>query len=89
MDMVEEHYHLMNLQPELEGIDREDSGMGEDMMVEVEVVGREPDGMVLVRHWTGEASATSLEVGGACEIGVFKRSTHICKSGLQLLFAMT
>jgi hypothetical protein len=31
----------------LEGIDRE------DMMVEVEVVKREYDGVVLMRHWTG------------------------------------
>jgi hypothetical protein len=44
-------------------MDREDSGMGEDMTVELEVVEREPEGMVLTRHWTGEASTSSLGVG--------------------------
>jgi streptomycin 6-kinase len=57
MDMVEEHYHPMNHRPEVEGMDMEDRGMGEDMMVEVEVVEREPEGMVLVRHWTGNGAA--------------------------------
>jgi hypothetical protein len=57
MDTVEEHYHPMNHRPEVEGMDREDSGMGEDMTVEVEVVGRELEGVVLVRHWTSGASA--------------------------------
>jgi hypothetical protein len=33
---------------------REDSGMGEDMTVEVEVVEREYEGVVLVRHWTSD-----------------------------------
>jgi hypothetical protein len=28
MDMVEENYHPMNDQPEVKGIDREDSDMG-------------------------------------------------------------
>jgi hypothetical protein len=74
----------MNHQPEVEGMDREDSGMGKDVTVEVEVVEREPKGMVLARQWTGEASTSSLGVGGACEIRVFKRSHHICKSELQL-----
>jgi hypothetical protein len=51
MNMVKEHYHSMNNQrPELEGIDREDSDMGEDMTVEAEVVEREYEGMVLMRH---------------------------------------
>jgi hypothetical protein len=31
-------------------MDREDSGMVEDMIVEMEVVGREPEGVVLARH---------------------------------------
>jgi hypothetical protein len=88
MDTVEEHYHSINHRPEVEGMDREDSGMGENMIVELEVVERDPEGMVLVRHWTGEASMSSSGVGGAYEIGVFRRSTHVCKSGLQLLFAM-
>jgi hypothetical protein len=47
MDMVDEHYHPMNHPLEVEGINREDSGMGEDMMVELEVVEREPEGVVL------------------------------------------
>jgi hypothetical protein len=50
MDMVEEHYHLMNHRSEVKGMDRGDNGMGEDMTVEV--VEREHEGVVLVRHWT-------------------------------------
>jgi hypothetical protein len=45
MDTVEEHYH-----PEVDGMDRKDSGMGEDMTVEVEMIEREHEGMMLVRH---------------------------------------
>jgi hypothetical protein len=48
MDMVKEH--PSNHRPEVEGIDREDTDMGEDMTVEVEVVEREHEGVVLVRH---------------------------------------
>jgi hypothetical protein len=84
MDTVEEHFHPMNHRPEVEGMDTVDTGMGEDRAIELEVVEREPEGVVLVRHWTGEASVNSSGVGGACEIRVFKRSTHVCKSGLQL-----
>jgi hypothetical protein len=50
MDMVGEYYHPMNHRPQVEGMYREDSGMGEDMTVEVEVVEREHDGVVLARH---------------------------------------
>jgi hypothetical protein len=59
--------------------------MGEDMMVEVKVVEREREGVVLTRHWTGDELVGAR---GACEIGVFNRSHHICVSGLQL-FGMT
>jgi hypothetical protein len=58
------------------------------MAVELEVIEREPEGMVLVRHWIDDGAVSSSGVGGACEIGVFRRSTHVCKPGLQLLFAM-
>jgi hypothetical protein len=47
---VEEYYHPMNHQAELEGMDREDSDMRENITVEVEVVGREPDDVMLTRH---------------------------------------
>jgi hypothetical protein len=56
IDMVDEHYHPMNHRLEVEGIDREDSSMRKDMMVEVEVVGREPEGVVLARHWNGDGA---------------------------------
>jgi hypothetical protein len=52
--MMEEHYHPMNHRPKVEGMNREDSCMEEDMTVEMEVVGREPEGVVLVRHWIGD-----------------------------------
>jgi hypothetical protein len=38
----------------VEGIDREDIDMMEDMTVEVEVIEREHESVVLVRHWTGD-----------------------------------
>jgi hypothetical protein len=57
MDTVEEHFHSMNHRPEVEGIDTVDTGMGEDRTAEMEVVEREPDGVVLVRHWTGDGAA--------------------------------
>jgi hypothetical protein len=84
MDMVEEHFHPMNHRSEVESMDTADTAMWEDRATELEVVEREPEGVVLVRYWTGEASPNSLRVGGACKTGVFKRSTHICNSGLQL-----
>jgi hypothetical protein len=40
MDMVAKHYHPMNHRPEVEDIDREDSDIGENMTVEMEVVQR-------------------------------------------------
>jgi hypothetical protein len=38
----------------VESIDREDIDMAEDMIVEVEVVERKHEGVVLVRHWIGD-----------------------------------
>jgi hypothetical protein len=48
-DMVGEH--LSNHQSEVEGIDREDIDM-----VEVDVVEREHEGVVLARHWIGDGA---------------------------------
>jgi hypothetical protein len=48
--------HPSNHRPEVEVIDRDDTGMGEDMMVEVEVVEREHEGMVFAMHWTGDGA---------------------------------
>jgi hypothetical protein len=56
MDMVEEYYHLMNHRSYVESMDREDSCMGEDITVEVEVVEREHEGVVLTRHWTNDGA---------------------------------
>jgi hypothetical protein len=50
MDTVEEHFHPINHQPEVEGMDMVDTGMGEDRAAELEVVDREPEGVVLTRH---------------------------------------
>jgi hypothetical protein len=84
MDTVEEYFHLMNYRPKVEGMDTMDTGMWENRSPELEVVKKEPDGVVLVRHWTGEASLNSSVVEGACKIGVFKRLTNVCKFRLQL-----
>jgi hypothetical protein len=56
MDMVKNHLHPMNHRPEVEGMDTVDTGMGEDIAVELEVVEREPEGVVLVRHWTDDGA---------------------------------
>jgi hypothetical protein len=53
MDIVEER--PSNHRSEVESIDREDSNMREDMTVEVEVVERH-EGIMLVRHWTGDGA---------------------------------
>jgi hypothetical protein len=40
MDTVEEPEHPMNHRPKVDGMDREDNAMREDMMIEVNVVER-------------------------------------------------
>jgi hypothetical protein len=52
VDMVEER--PSNHRPVVESINREDSDMGEDTTVEVDVVEREHEGVVLARHWTDD-----------------------------------
>jgi hypothetical protein len=54
MDMVEEHYHSMSHRPEMEDIDGEDRDMREDMTIEVEVIEREHEDVMLVKHWTSD-----------------------------------
>jgi hypothetical protein len=56
MDTVEEHFHLMNQQQEVEGMDTVNTDMGEDRAAELEVVGREPEGTVLMRHWISDGA---------------------------------
>jgi hypothetical protein len=57
MDTVEEQFHSMNHGPKVEGMDTVDTGMEENRWAELEVAEREPKGMVLVRHWTGDGAA--------------------------------
>jgi hypothetical protein len=54
MDMVE--VRPSNHRLGVEGMDRVDSDIGENMTVEVEVVEREHEGVVLVSHWTGDGA---------------------------------
>jgi hypothetical protein len=56
VDMVEEHYHPTNHRPEVEGINRKDSDMGEDMTIELKVDEREHVGVVLARQWTSDGA---------------------------------
>jgi hypothetical protein len=56
MDTVEEHFHPINYRLEVEGMDMVDTDMG-DEVTELEVVEREPEGVVLVRHWTSNGAA--------------------------------
>jgi hypothetical protein len=58
-DTAEEHEHPMNHRPDVKGMDREDNDMGDDMMVEVKVVEKEHEGVVLARHWTSDGAALS------------------------------
>jgi hypothetical protein len=44
----------MNHRPKVEDMDMVDTGTREDRAVELEVVEREPEGVVLMRHWTGD-----------------------------------
>jgi hypothetical protein len=57
VDTVEEHFHSMNHRPGVEGMNTVDTGMGEDRATELEVVEREPEDVMLVRHWTGDGVA--------------------------------
>jgi hypothetical protein len=57
MDTVEEHFHPMNHRPDVDGMDTVDTGIGEDRATELELVEREPESVVLVRHWTGDGVA--------------------------------
>jgi hypothetical protein len=50
INTVEEHFHPMNHRSEVEGMDTVDTDMGEDRVAELEVVEKEPEGTVLVKH---------------------------------------
>jgi hypothetical protein len=50
------NFHPMNHRPEVEGMDTVDTCIGEDKAAELEVVKREPEGVVLVRHWTDDGA---------------------------------
>jgi hypothetical protein len=54
MDMVEER--PSKERPEVEGMNMEDIIMVEDMTAEVEVVEREYEGVMLMRHWIGDGA---------------------------------
>jgi hypothetical protein len=54
MNMVVEH--PSNHQSKVEDIDREDSDMGDDMTIEVEVVEREHESVVFMRHWSDDGA---------------------------------
>ncbi len=57
MDTVEEYFHPRNHRSEVDGMDIVGSGMGEDRTAELKVVEREPEGVVLARHWTDDGVA--------------------------------
>jgi hypothetical protein len=70
---MEEYFLPMNHRLEVDVIDTMDIGMGEDRAGELEMVEREPKDVVLMRHWTGEASLSYSIVEGACETDVLKK----------------
>jgi hypothetical protein len=57
MEIIEKHFHPMNHRPDVEGMYTMDTGMGGDRAAELEVVEREPEGTVLMRHWIGDGAA--------------------------------
>jgi hypothetical protein len=50
MDMVDVHYHPMKHRSGVESIDMKDSDMGEYMTIEMEVIERGHEGVMLVSH---------------------------------------
>jgi hypothetical protein len=56
MDAVEEYFYLMNHQTEVRGMNTVDTSMWEDKAVGLKVIEREPEDVVLVRHWTGDGA---------------------------------
>jgi hypothetical protein len=52
-----EYFYLMNHQTEVRGMNTVDTSMWEDRAVELKVIEREPEDVVLVRHWTGDGAA--------------------------------
>jgi hypothetical protein len=67
MDMVEEYFHPINHRSEVEGIYTVDTGMGEDRATELEVVEREPERAMLVRHWISDGAARHRRTHQECE----------------------
>jgi hypothetical protein len=57
MDTVEKHFHLINHRPEVEGMYTVNTGMREDRAAELDVIEREPKGVVLVRHCIDDGAA--------------------------------
>jgi hypothetical protein len=56
MDTVEEHFHPINHRSEVGSMDTVDTGTWEDRAGELEVVEKEPKGVMLARHWTGDGA---------------------------------
>jgi hypothetical protein len=91
MDMVKER--MSNHRSKVEGMDREDSDMGEDMTVEVEVVEREHEGVVLAMHWIGDGAKRHQQghreweelAKSRCSEGhtTFKVETPIIQHGIE------
>jgi hypothetical protein len=50
MDTMNVHFHPMNHGSEVKGMDTVDTGMWENRAAELDVVEREPEGVVLARH---------------------------------------
>jgi hypothetical protein len=50
IDIVEEHFHPINHRPEVEGMDTVDTDIEDDRTAELEVVEKELEGVVLVKH---------------------------------------
>jgi hypothetical protein len=57
MDTVEKYFHLINHRLEVESMDTVNTGMGEDRVAELNVIGREPEGVVLARHCIDDGAA--------------------------------
>jgi hypothetical protein len=81
MDAVEEYFYLMNHQTEVRGMNTVDTSMWEDKAVGLKVIEREPEDVVLVRHWTDDGAVrhhrTRWEWEELAKLGVQNINPHL------------
>jgi hypothetical protein len=67
MNTVEEHFYPMNHRPEVKDMNTVDTGMRKDRATKLEVVERELEDVVLVRHWTDDGAVRHHRTRRECK----------------------